>query len=185
MTVLRTFVAVDLPPSMRADIEGIQGEIATNGLRLVRAELVHVTLKFLGDVPEERIEKISEALGAIRVAPFTARVIGIGAFPGRSIRVVWLGLEGNFDELYRNVEDALAPFDFEREARGFRPHATLGRVGRPNADINRRLAPKIAALADRDLGTFTVEEFILKKSTLTRGGPIYEDLAKFPLRSPV
>lgn len=185
MTVLRTFVAVDLPSSMRADIEGIQGEIATNGLRLVRAELVHVTLKFLGDVPEERIEKISEALGAIRVAPFTARVIGIGAFPGRSIRVVWLGLEGNFDELYRKVEDALAPFGFEREARGFHPHATLGRVGRPNADINRRLAPKITALADRDLGTFTVEEFILKKSTLTRGGPIYEDLAKFPLRSPV
>ncbi len=185
MTGLRSFVAVDLPASMHADIEAIQREIATNGLRLVRPELVHVTLKFLGDVPEEKIDKISEALGAINVAPFTARVKGMGAFPGRSIRVVWLGLEGNFDELYRKVEDALAPFGFARDARGFSAHVTLGRVGHPNSEITRRLAPKIAALAGRDLGSFPVEEFILKKSTLTRGGPIYEDLARFPLRNPV
>lgn len=185
MTGIRSFVAVDLPSTMHADIEAIQREIATNGLRLVRPELVHVTLKFLGDVPEDKMDKIAEALGAIRVAPFTARVRGMGAFPGRSIRVVWLGLEGNFDELYRKVEDALAPFGFERDSRGFSAHVTLGRVGRPSPEITRRLAPQITALAGRDLGSFPVEEFVLKKSTLTRGGPIYEDLAKFPLRSPV
>lgn len=184
MTGIRCFVAVDLPASMHADIDGIQREIATNGLRPVKPELVHVTLKFLGDVPEERIDKVAEALGAVKVAPFTAHVRGMGAFPGRSIRVVWLGLEGNFEELYRKVEDALSPFGFERDARGFSPHVTLGRVGRPSNETTRVLAPKIAALSGTDLGSFTVDEFLLKKSTLTRGGPIYEDIAKFPLRNP-
>jgi 2'-5' RNA ligase len=182
MTAVRSFVAVDLPASMHADIEGIQREIATNGLRLVKPGLVHVTLKFLGDVPEEGIDKVAEALGAVKAAPFTAHVRGMGAFPGRSVRVVWLGLEGNFEELYRKVEDALSPLGFEREARGFSPHVTLGRVGRPSTETTRMLSPKIAALSGTDLGSFTVDKFLLKKSTLTHGGPIYEDIAKFPLR---
>lgn len=185
MTGVRSFVAVDMPSSMRTGIEGIQKEIATEGLRLVRPELVHVTLKFLGDVPENRIDKLSEALRSISMAPFTAQVKGIGAFPGRSIRVVWLGLEGNFEELYQKVEDALAPLGFERDARGFTPHVTLGRVGRPSTEVTRRLSPKIAALAGTDLGSFTVDKFLLKKSTLTSGGPIYDDLAKFPLRNTI
>ncbi len=182
MTGIRSFVAVDLPPSMRTGVKEIQMEIATDGLRLVQPELVHITLKFLGDVPEGKIGEIAGALREIRAPPFTARVKGLGAFPGRSIRVVWLGLEGNFVELYRKVEDTLSPFGFERETRGFSPHVTLGRVGHPSSGISHILAAKIAGLSDRDLGSFTVEEFVLKKSTLTRGGPIYEDLARFPLR---
>jgi 2'-5' RNA ligase len=182
MTGIRCFVAVDLPAQMREEIGRLQSQIATEGLRLVRPELVHITLKFLGDVPEEEAEKVAEALRGVRAAPFAARVRGVGAFPGKIIRVIWLGLEGNFEELYQDVEAALAPFGFEREARGFSPHVTLGRVGRPSAETNRKLAPKMAALSDVDLGIFTVDRFLLKKSTLTRGGPIYDDLAEFPLR---
>ena len=182
MTGVRCFVAVDLPAQMREEIGRLQSQIATEGLRLVRPELVHITLKFLGEVPEEEAEKVAEALRGVRVAPFAARVRGMGAFPGKTIRVIWLGLEGNFEELYQDVEAALAPFGFEREARGFSPHVTLGRVGRPSAETNRKLAPKIAALSGVDLGIFTVDRFLLKKSTLTRGGPIYDDLAEFPLR---
>ncbi len=185
MTGIRSFVAVDLPASMHKGIDGIQREIAMSGLRLVRPELVHVTLKFLGDVPENRIEKVVEALRAVEVAPFTAQVKGMGAFPGKSIRVVWLGLEGNFEELYRKVDESLAPLGFERETRGFTPHVTLGRVGHPSIDITRRLSPKIAALAGIDLGTFDVDSFVLKRSTLTSGGPIYDDLARFHLRNKV
>lgn len=184
MTGIRSFVAVDLPADMREGIGAIQEDIAVEGLRLVRPELVHITLKFLGDVPENRIDKIAEALRDVRAAPFTARVGGMGAFPGRSIRVVWLGLEGNFQELYGKVEEALKPLGFPREERGFSPHVTLGRVGRPSPEIARKLSPKIASLAIIDLGSFTVDNFVLKKSTLTRGGPIYEDLAKFPLKYP-
>ncbi len=182
MTEVRCFVAVDLPDGMREEIGRIQSIIATDELRLVKPELVHITLKFLGEVPAERVERIVEALRAIRAAPFPARVRGMGAFPGRSIRVVWLGLDGEFAPLYENVESVLEPLGFEREERGFSPHVTLGRVGRPNSRMNQILAPKIAGLAASDLGSFTVDHFHLKKSTLTRGGPIYDDLAVFPLR---
>jgi len=181
MTGIRCFVAVEIPSEMRERIGSLQSQIATEGLRLVRPDLVHVTMKFLGDVPEGRVQMVSDALSKVRVAPFTARVAGMGAFPGRAVRVVWLGLEGNFVELYEKIEEALSPLGFEREARGFSPHVTLGRVGRPNQETSRLLAAKISSLADADMGRFTVDRFYLKKSTLTRGGPIYDNLAQFPL----
>lgn len=181
MTGIRCFVAVELPASMREEIGLLQERIATEGLRLVRPENVHVTIKFLGDVPEGKVLRVCEALAKVSVAPFDARVAGMGAFPGRTIRVVWLGLEGNFEELYQKVEAALAPLGFEREERGFSPHVTLGRVGRPDPQTGGRLAERIASLSSIDLGHFSVDRFYLKKSTLTRGGPIYENLAELPL----
>jgi 2'-5' RNA ligase len=181
MTGVRSFIAVDLPDAMRDDIACIQREIAMEGLRFVRPEIVHVTLKFLGDVPQERLGEVAKALQGVRVEPFDARLKGIGAFPGRSIRVVWIGLEGNFAELYQAVERSLGILGFERDDRGFRPHVTIARVSRPGPDISMKLSRKISSMADIDLGGFHVDHFFLKKSTLTRGGPIYEDLAKFPL----
>lgn len=181
MTEVRCFVAVDLPEGMREEVGRLQQQIALEGLRPVRPELVHVTLKFLGEVPEGMIEPISQALGTVKGRPFRAAVKGMGAFPGRSIRVVWLGLEGEFEGLQQKVEAALRPFGFRRDGRGFSPHVTIARVGRPDPEVNRRLAPIIASLAGVDLGSFPVERFLLKKSTLTPGGPIYDDLAEFPL----
>ena len=181
MNGIRCFVAVDLPGEMLDAIGSLQSQIATEGLRLVRPELVHVTIKFLGDVPETKVGRVKEALSKVVMAPFPAHVAGMGTFPGRDVRVVWLGLEGDFDELYEKVESALGPVGFQREARGFSPHVTLGRVGRPGPETNRELRPKIASLRAVDLGRFSVERFDLKKSTLTRGGPIYEDLAGFSL----
>ena len=182
MTGIRCFVAVDLPGEMRDAIGRLQSRIATEGLRLVQPELVHVTIKFLGDVPETKVERVTDALGKVTIAPFPAHVASMGTFPGRGdIRVVWLGLEGNFEELFQLVESALGTIGFEREARGFSPHVTLGRVGRPGPETSRELHSKITDLSGVDLGRFTVDRFYLKKSTLTRGGPIYEDLAGFAL----
>jgi 2'-5' RNA ligase len=167
---------------MREDIGRVQREISISGLRLVRPELVHVTLKFLGEVPENKVKKVAQSLGEIEAQPFPAQVKGMGAFPGRSIRVIWLGLEGNFQGLYQKVEETLGPLGFKREERGFSPHVTIGRVGRPDETTSRQLAPKIEQFADLDLGQFTVNKFFLKKSTLTRGGPIYDNLEEYPLR---
>ncbi|MCJ7445469.1 MAG: RNA 2',3'-cyclic phosphodiesterase [Methanotrichaceae archaeon] len=183
MTGIRCFVAVDLPASMREEIEVVQKEIATEGLRLVRPEIVHVTLKFLGDVPEEKLEKIVQALQEVKLASFPAGIRGIGAFPGRSIRVVWLGLEGDFKPLYLAVENALKPFNFHSDDRGLSPHVTLGRVGRPNSDTSRAISSKMAQFSDIDIGQFFVDRFFLKKSTLTRGGPRYDDIEEYPLRA--
>ena len=181
MTGIRCFVAVELPSLMREEIGRLQSRIATKGLRLVRPELVHVTIKFLGDVPPENVGLVAEALGRVKAAPFPAQVRGMGAFPGKTVRVVWLGLTGNFKELYENVEQVLEPLGFVPEARGFSPHVTLGRAARPSPEMNRQLGEKIADFSAQDLGSFNVDRFHLKKSTLTAGGPIYEDLAVFPL----
>ncbi|MFZ2832584.1 MAG: RNA 2',3'-cyclic phosphodiesterase [Methanothrix sp.] len=181
MTGIRCFVAVDLPEEMREEIGRLEEGIATAGLRLVRPELVHITIKFLGDVPEGGVGRVKEALATVKAAPFAARLTGMGAFPGRSVRVVWLGLEGDFTSLSDKVEAALGPLGYPREERGFIPHVTIGRVGRPNARISRELLAKIGSRSALDLGSFTVDRFYLKKSTLTPGGPIYEDLAAFPL----
>jgi 2'-5' RNA ligase len=184
MTNIRCFVAVELPAAMREDVKLIQREISIPELRLVQPELVHVTLKFLGEIPDKEVKKVAQALRGIRDRSFPAQVKGMGAFPGRSIRVVWLGLDGNFQGLYQKVEEALRPLGFKREERGFSPHLTIGRVGRPSENISMQLAPKIDRFVDLDLGRFTVDKFFLKKSTLTRGGPIYENLEEYFLRDP-
>jgi len=181
MKTIRSFVAVDLPTKFRPDIARIERELDTPGLKLVRPEIIHVTLKFLGDVPEERIDAVSDALRNVKVSPFQAKVGGMGAFPGKSVRVVWLGLQGNFEELQKQVEEALIPFGFESEERKFTPHLTLGRVARPNPETSKLISAKISKLSEIQIGEFTVDRFHLKKSTLTPGGPIYEDLTEFAL----
>ncbi|HNX40064.1 MAG TPA: RNA 2',3'-cyclic phosphodiesterase [Methanothrix sp.] len=181
MAGIRCFVAVELPPAMREEIGRLQAGIATEGLRLVKPDLLHITLKFLGDVPEAKIGRVGDALAGIAAAPFPVHVRGTGSFPGRSIRVVWLGLEGELQELYQKVESALLPLGFASEKRGLSAHVTLGRVGQPDADISERLRAKMGQFSETDFGSFTVDRFYLKKSTLTRGGPIYENLRQFPL----
>ena len=182
MSDIRCFIAIELPPSMREDIRRIEDGLCVPGLRLVRPEICHITLKFLVDVPENQIERISDALKSVRAEPFEAKVRGMGAFPGKSIRVVWLGLEGNFSQLHRQVDELLEPLGFEREARKFSPHVTLGRVSRPSPQTSKDIASRMDQYKDIDLGSFPVDRFLLKKSTLTREGPIYEDIEEFLLR---
>lgn len=169
---------------MRDEIAKVQEEIDLPGVRLVKPDLIHVTLKFLGDVPPSKVDRVVKALGGVRQSAFTAKVGGIGAFPGRSIRVVWIGAEGEFEGLFRAVEAALSPLGFDRERRKFTSHATIARVGRPSPETTSLLAARLAPFKEIDLGEFRADKFILKKSTLTPGGPIYEDVAAFPLTGP-
>jgi 2'-5' RNA ligase len=169
---------------MRDEIGRVEEGLRMPGLRLVKPDLCHITLKFLGDVPTQKIEKICEKLSLVRADPFNVVVCGMGAFPGRSIRVVWLGLEGNFSDLFQQVEDALSHLGFEQDRRKFSPHVTLGRVGSPSQELSRQIATRLEKFAKVDLGSISVDRFFLKKSTLTREGPIYEDLAEFLLRPP-
>jgi len=180
---IRSFVAVELPAEIRSQVAEIQRHVSVPGLRMVKPDLVHITMKFLGDVPPSKVEEVRLALAAIRFPAFQARVTGVGAFPGRSVRVLWLGAEGPFDELAAEVESALHPLGFEREKRRFSAHATLARVSYPSREITEALRPWMERFARLDLGEFSVDQFFLKKSTLTPGGPIYENLAGFPLRS--
>ena len=131
---IRSFIAVDLSAPVRAALQRLRDQFAQLkcDVRWVRAEGVHVTLKFLGWVEPARLEQIQTDARRRRRRPACApvRARGLGAFPNlRRPRVLWVGLEGEgLAELAACVEEAMSRLDFEPEKRGFTPHITLGRV---------------------------------------------------------
>lgn len=177
--MIRAFIAVELPGGFLPEIEHIGSLLKMPGVKLVESGLVHITLKFLGDIHEDKVEPIVSSLSEIKCKPFEAGIRGIGVFPKPSyVRVIWLGAQGDFDTLHREVERVLTPFRFKKEG-DFTPHATLARVKEP---VNRiELMERIKNIGDADLGTFNVSSISLKKSTLTPCGPVYETLREIKL----
>ena len=177
--MIRTFIAVELPDRTIPEIERIGTLLKMPGVKLVEPGLVHITMKFLGDIHEDKVESIASALSQIRCKPFEAGIKGIGVFPKPSyVRIIWLGGYGDFEILHRELERVLAPFKFEKEG-NFIPHATLARI---KQTVNRiELMEKIKNIGNVDLGSFSVASICLKKSTLTPRGPIYETLKEIKL----
>lgn len=177
--MIRSFIAVELPDNFANEIQRIGSLINIPGVKLVDPGLVHITMKFLGDIHEDKVEPIVSALSQIKCKPFEARICGIGVFPKPSyVKVIWLGGLGNFETLHNEVERMLLRFKFKQEGE-FTPHATIARVKQP---VNRTdLMEKITNIGNTDLGTFSVSSIFLKKSTLTPRGPIYETIKEIKL----
>lgn len=177
--MIRTFIAVELPGRFIPEIEKLGSMLKTQGIKLVEPAQVHITMKFLGDIPEDKVESIISALSQVNCKPFEARVKGIGVFPKPAyIKVIWLGADGDFDTLHKEIERILSPFRFEKDTK-FVPHATLARV--KQAGEKAALLDKIKKLEETDLGSMSVNAISLKKSTLTPEGPIYETLKEIKL----
>jgi 2'-5' RNA ligase len=187
---MRAFIAVDLSEEIRRRIAEIQEEFARLGLqgtvKFVDPTQAHQTVKFLGNVPDDDVERITNALAGIRQNPFDIELRGVGFFPAaslekaRSIRVIWIGLKEGEEQLralQEVVEEEMHALGFPREQR-FNAHVTLCRVKRPFRSKGelRRVLDTIGELRDVAVGTMHVEELKLKKSTLTPKGPIYEDV---------
>ncbi len=181
--MIRTFVAVNLDQAIRDKIGEAEKDFDIKGVKLVDPALIHVTMKFLGNVEENRIDEIADALKKVKVPPFTAHIRSIGGFPNaRSPRVIWIGAEPgeNFGEMNRQVEDVLAGIGFEREGR-FKPHVTIGRVKFPDPMQKQRLPQLFEKYSDFDAGTMQVDRIHLMKSTLSPKGPKYEALREISL----
>jgi 2'-5' RNA ligase len=150
------------------------------GVTWVARENLHVTLKFLGDVPPEDLDGVGAALETVVAGrvPFSLAVRGLGAFPVPSrARVVWAGLADGapaLTALASDVDAALAALGFDREQRAFSAHITLGRVREPRRDSG--LAALLQTAADRAFGTFTVDEVALMRSDLSPRGARYTRL---------
>jgi RNA 2',3'-cyclic 3'-phosphodiesterase len=175
--LIRTFIAVELDPGFTETIRELQDRFSGFDLKFVDPELVHITLKFLGNVDESRVPSLSAALDSITCEPFEAKVRGPGVFPKPSNpRVLWLDATGNFRALHDEVENLLEPFKFEKEEREFTAHATLARVKFLKKDQKNAFINTVNELKDLEIGTMWVNKVLLKKSTLTPKGPIYETL---------
>lgn len=178
--MVRLFVAIDLPADIRERLKGPQEHLKKSSARLTSVDpaLIHITLKFIGEVPQDAVGRIMTALSGIPFSPFDLRVTGIGSNNPRQPRVIWCTVEdgGGSALLHAKVEDALVPLGFPRDDRPFRPHATLARVKQGDPT----LPGCIRSIPPGDLGACTVSGFLLKKSTLTPAGPIYETLLEVP-----
>ncbi|MDI7277312.1 MAG: RNA 2',3'-cyclic phosphodiesterase, partial [Anaerolineae bacterium] len=135
---VRTFVAIELDVDLRTTLGELQGRLRRAPLarlgRWVAPEGIHLTLKFLGNVPAGRVPELGEALrrACARIAPFEIAIAGLGCFPSyQRPRVLWVGVEeptGSLERLYSAVERELERVGFRPEGRPFTPHLTLARV---------------------------------------------------------
>jgi RNA 2',3'-cyclic 3'-phosphodiesterase len=184
---MRTFVAIDLPDSVRAALAREQARLQAacgrnSDIRWTRPEGLHLTLKFLGEIAPERVPEVATTLNAVSpFDPFEVDVGGFGFFPSaRRARVFWVGLEAPdaLGELAAGIEAALEGLGFAREDRPFRPHLTLARFDKPGAQPALEAELKIGDAAR--LGRFAVSEFSLFQSKLRPGGAEYTKLARFP-----
>ena len=186
-TEIRTFIAIEIAPAIIDRLTTVQQQLRRTAAQVAwtRPEGVHLTLKFLGNVPEERLPALGEALGHVaqHYTPFPLRVEGIGGFPNlRHPRVLWAGIgEGQapVSALAREVDETLTALGFPREERPFSPHLTLGRVKSPDG-----LAPLLALLAtqaDSQFGEMRVEAVSLMRSDLLPQGAKYTELYRVAL----
>ncbi|NOZ59548.1 MAG: RNA 2',3'-cyclic phosphodiesterase [Euryarchaeota archaeon] len=182
---MRTFIAVE---AHTEELERLLGELSKiAGLKAVAPGGLHITLKFLGEIPEQRVEEVHSAMkrAFARSSSFSFTVQGVGAFPSvRAARVVWAGVKRGKEELvelHRRLEGELLRLGFSGEKRAFVPHITLARVKLPGA--RRAVARFIEAHAGDALGEVDVEAVTLMKSTLTPKGAIYTPLRRVALRT--
>jgi 2'-5' RNA ligase len=188
---LRLFVACELPQPARDALALMQNDLRAKGaapLRWVRPEGIHLTLKFLGSVPPSQLEPIKSALAAAIDAPFalSLRLDAVGSFGGRQrLRVVWVGMEGDVEELARlagKVDKALEPMGFPREKRAYSAHLTLARVpDHATVDERLRLASLLDSYRPPPLPSIEVSAVSLMQSFLEPTGARYQRLAEFPV----
>lgn len=176
---VRAFVALELDARLREAMGEWQARLRPRcgGIRMTRAEGIHLTLRFLGDTSPAQIETLRPLLATAAAAcpAAEARVAGLGTFPERgSPRILWLGLDvpPPIFDLQRACERAARAAGFEREERPFKAHLTLGRW--------RNRAPR-PDLPPADLGTTRLETLVLFESDLRPGGAVYTPLARFAL----
>ncbi len=143
---------------------------------------LHLTIKFLGELDDKKINQIKEALTNIKFKPQTVSIAESGVFPSEDyIRVVWVGIKpaGKIAELQQKIESSLAEPGIKKDNRKFAAHITLGRV--KFVKDKKVLMERIKSI-DIKTEEFILDSFKLKKSTLTKQGPVYEDLAVFPVK---
>ncbi|HEV8663540.1 MAG TPA: RNA 2',3'-cyclic phosphodiesterase [Candidatus Methylomirabilis sp.] len=176
---MRLFIAIVLSDALRDALGALQRDLRAAGgpVSWVKPENIHLTLKFLGEVPPAREGLVREAMAeaVAGLSPFTLRAGGCGAFPGgRNPRVLWVGLRAGGPEaatLAARVEAACAARGFPPENRAFRGHLTLGRV-RGSRGLEETLR-RLQAHAEDTLGETAVDRIVLYESRLHPAGSIY------------
>ena len=185
MIMVRTFISIDLSDELHDKIADIQAKFSdlNSNLKFVNPGNVHITMKFLGDVPENKLNDISNALDQVDYSSFNATLKGIGAFPDtKNPKVLWVGCEDTFDELHESINESLDFLKLKKDAHKFSVHITFARVKFIHKQQKHHLSQLLDGLKYLEIGSMHVDNFRFKKSTLTPEGPQYETLHEVRLK---
>ncbi|MEZ4461092.1 MAG: RNA 2',3'-cyclic phosphodiesterase [bacterium] len=188
--MMRLFIGLELSIAVTEKLVLIQDELARVlpkdvDIRFVAPERIHVTLKFIGETPEEMVPVIATRVAEMArpLFPFEFKAVGFGAFPALdNARIVWAGLDAQsaevMDLLRQTLERELEAIGIVPDDREYRPHVTLGRMKSAKA-VN--ISEWAAQLADTELGASYVRDIILFASDLGKEGAEYRVLQRFAL----
>lgn len=192
MSVVRAFIAVDLPTDLQARLSQVSNELKEQmgdvPVRWVPSENMHLTLKFLGDVSTNNLDVIKDILKGETVDRETLVIsVGeIGAYPKvRRPRVIWVGVEApaELESLQRGIENQTARVGYSRDRRSFSPHITLGRVSRNASPSDVRAIGDVLSTQELGfLGVARIAAVHLYRSDLTSDGAVYTRLYSAPLK---
>ncbi len=187
MKSIRAFIAINLPPPVKELASHIREQFRDCGrtIRWVDPKNVHLTIKFLGDIPKEKIESVGKAIekAVENIQPFRMEIDGMGTFPNlRHPRVLWMGVKEPSETLVQmetRISSNLATLGFEREKKKFSPHITLGRVrSNEKKALISKLIQSLELPACPEINVKSVELF---KSELKPTGAVHSVLGRFDL----
>ena len=192
MSRLRAFIAVDLPLEMRRDIQFATANLRRDTgslIRWVALENMHLTLKFLGDIPPGNVETLTQMIRVQADAfnRFDIHLNGIGSFPGsKRPRVIYIGIQAPaaLEAFQHQLESAAQELGYQPEERAFTPHLTVGRVRQNvSAHDQQKIRHALEESAIDSLGTARVNSVHLYQSDLKPHGSVYAKLFSAPLKS--
>lgn len=168
----RLFVAIDLPESTRQLLAALDPHV--RGVRWTDPAQMHLTLSFLGDVPDEPDLALREKLSVIEFGAFFLSIVGVGTFSAKGApKIIWIGVgkaHPHLFQIYKRVQEAALAVGLEPELRPWHPHITIARCRNVSAQSLRKF---LQANAEFDAGMIRVEAFHLYSSKLTPAGPIH------------
>lgn len=182
---MRCFLAIELDDQLKERLWELidRWRPLKAPVKWVERENLHLTIKFLGQFPDDQIESLSQQLrdACLSLRPFLFYLEGTGVFPDwKRPRVLWVGVKDGepLKLVHRTVEDITSRFGAEREERPFHPHITIGRVREPYGV--QSLMEEVRKLRDESFGAVRADHLSLFESRLTGQGPIYRLIAQFP-----
>ena len=179
MEKIRSFIAIDI--KYNENINSLIKEIKKSGIivKLVEPENIHITLKFLGDISQNKILDIEKIIkiSIEDIKPFKFNLEGVGVFPNHNyIKIIWIGIKNSeiLEEISKILNDKITKIIPDKKHQKFIPHITIGRV--KSAKNKEKLLELVDKYKNYKFADVTVDSIKLKKSELTSKGPIYSDL---------
>lgn len=182
---MRLFVGLDLPDNIKSNLGTLVDSLRpTAKMRWSPVANLHITTKFIGEWPDDRLDEMKAALSTVKgIAPFSIAIRGLGWFPNpHRPRVFWAAVRApeQLTQLATATEDAAFSLSVAKETRPYSPHLTLARMPEPAVDL-AAMRRAVAALPSDDFGAFDATAFHLYLSKMGPGGSVYTKLATFPL----